>query len=80
MKNKETNIFNIDENGVLIGLNSVMNIPEGVTKLSGDLFYCGSKDQCKFIAEVNIPASCEEIDGQFIGCFDHAVRFSVSFR
>ena len=76
MKNKETNIFNIDENGVLIGLNSVMNIPDGVTKLSVGPSY-GTK-QFEFITEVNIPASCEKIDGRFIGCFDHAVRFSVS--
>ena len=75
MKNKETNIFNIDENGVLIGLNSVMNIPDGVRELSGDY---GSNNPFKFIAEVNIPASCEKIDGEFICCFDHAVRFSVS--
>ena len=34
MKNNETNIFNVDENGVLTGLCGVLNIPEGVTKIA----------------------------------------------
>ena len=37
MKNNETNIFNVDENGVLTGLCGVLNIPEGVTKIATTL-------------------------------------------
>ncbi len=77
MKNNETDIFDIDENGVLNGLLGVLNIPEGVTRIAHEPFY-GNTAEYGFITEVNIPASCEAIECGVIRSFNNALRFSVS--
>ena len=77
MKNNEANIFTIDENGVLTGFCSALNIPEGVTKIGYNSFY-GERTECDFITEMNIPASCEEIEVEFIQNYNNVLRFSVS--
>ncbi|MBO5715459.1 MAG: leucine-rich repeat protein, partial [Clostridia bacterium] len=77
MKNNGLNIFNIDENGVITGLCDTINIPEGVTKIGHGSFY-GDLTKYDFITEVNIPASCEEIEANFIRNYDNAIRFFVS--
>ena len=77
MKNNEKSIFNIDENGVLTGLCDVLTIPEGVTKLASNSRF-GEITECDFIREVILPASCEEVDGNFIRNYTGVVRFSVS--
>ena len=77
MKNNEKSIFNIDENGVLTGLCGVLNIPEGVTKIAHNYSF-GFATECDFITEVNIPASCEEVEGYFIQNYNNARRFCVS--
>lgn len=46
----------IIENGDLISINEVVNIPSGITKLENGCF-CG----CNFIKELNIPATCVDI-------------------
>ncbi len=77
MKNNGLNIFNIDENGVITGLCDTINIPEGVTKI-GQGSFRGDLTKYDFITEVNIPASCEEIEVNFIRNYDNAIRFFVS--
>lgn len=77
MKNNEKSIFNIDENGVLTGLCGVLNIPEGVTKIAHNYSF-GVATECDFITEVNIPASCEEVEGDFIQNYNNVLRFCVS--
>ena len=65
MKNNDLNIFNIDENGVLVGLCSIVNIPEGVKNIAAD-FHNGCLCGYDFLTEVNIPSSCESIPGEFV--------------
>lgn len=73
MKENSGNIFNIDENGVLTGLCDTLNIPEGVTRLEGDYLTCYD-----FLTEVNIPASCESIQGNFIERCNNVLAFHVA--
>ena len=77
MKNNGMNIFNIDENGVLTGLCGTLNIPEGVTRLDGDI-YCRCLTDYDFLTEVNIPASCEKIEGGFILRCNNVLAFNVA--
>ena len=77
MKNNEKSIFNIDENGVLTGLCNVLNIPEGVTKIAYNSHY-GEVTEFDFVTEVNIPASCEVIEGNYIQNYKNVLRFYVS--
>ncbi len=72
MKNNGLNIFNIDENGALFGLCETLNIPEGVTWLHAYSLYDYS-----FITEVNVPASCEIIEGSFIEKCNNVLVFNV---
>lgn len=77
MKNNGMNIFNIDENGVLTGLCGTLNIPEGVTRFGGDIYYRCLFDY-DFLTEVNIPASCENIGGRFILKCNNVLAFNVA--
>ena len=55
----------------------LINIPEGVTKIAHNYSF-GVATECDFITEVNIPASCEEVEGDFIQNYNNVLHFCVS--
>jgi hypothetical protein len=73
MKNDGFDIFDIDENGVLLGMRETLNIPEGVTWLKAY-----SLRDYSFLTEVNIPASCEIIESSFIDKCNNVIAFNVA--
>ena len=73
MKNNGFDIFDIDENGVLLGMCETLNIPEGVAWLKAY-----SLRDYSFLTEVNIPASCEIIESGFIDKCDNVLAFKVA--
>ena len=56
-------IFNIDENGVLTGLRSTLNVPEGVTKIDGKFHVLYA---CQFLTKITLPSTCTYITPDFI--------------
>ena len=73
MKEKSSGIFNIDESGTLTGLCGRLNIPEGVRLTEENCLHDHG-----FLTEVNIPASCESIRGNFILRCDNVLAFNVA--
>lgn len=62
----------IIENGDLISINGILNIPSGITKLEN---YCFR--DCNFIKEINIPATCVEIGECAFGELDSVLSYNV---
>jgi hypothetical protein len=62
----------IIENGDLISINEVVNIPSGITKLE---HYCFR--DCNFIKEINIPATCVEIGECAFEEIDSVLSYNV---
>ena len=62
----------IIENGELISINEIVNIPSGITKLARHCF-----SGCNFIKEINIPATCVDIDWCAFEELDSVLSYNV---
>ncbi|MBR2024879.1 MAG: leucine-rich repeat protein [Clostridia bacterium] len=62
----------IIENGDLISINEIFNIPSGITNLDS---YCFRG--CNFIKEINIPATCVDIDRYAFEELDSVLSYNV---
>ena len=62
----------IIENGDLISINEIVNIPSGITKLERCCFR-----GCNFIKEINIPATCVDIDQYAFEDLDSVLSYNV---
>ena len=62
----------IIENGELVSINEIVNIPSGITKLARHCFR-----DCNFIKEINIPATCVDIDWHAFEKLDSVLSYNV---